>query len=312
MTSYFIVFSDPNFQWLSSKFTEGEFKSFGSTKTNKNQQHQNQQTCSASQASVDTDQPVNPSVFSCPHEGCIKVFQRISSLERHLSLEKCTKSLEKYSLLDLAKVGYQSRLEGGVGVIPTIQAEMVESSSQHIANKGWALRAAKKYYRFNDKQKKYLDAKFEIGRATGRKMDGELVAKQMRRAQGPDGQRLFVVSEFLSSKQISSYFSRRAAKDRQGAPTVDDNDVDAYEEETNFSTARAAALQTLQLEHPITYDQYNVCSMVANSTLKNLKLVLLQDMCKGLELNVPKKDVRKKELYKNLLTEVVEKCSCQA
>ena len=44
-------------------------------------------------------------VFTCPQDGCVKVFQRLSSLEKHLSLEKCTESLEKRSLLDLAKLG---------------------------------------------------------------------------------------------------------------------------------------------------------------------------------------------------------------
>ena len=52
-------------------------------------------------------QPCLPS----PQDECVKVFQR--SLEKHLSLEKCIKSLEKRSLLDLAKLGYKSRLEEG-------------------------------------------------------------------------------------------------------------------------------------------------------------------------------------------------------
>ncbi|KXJ22480.1 hypothetical protein AC249_AIPGENE2547 [Exaiptasia diaphana] len=92
-------------------------------------------------------------------------------------------------------------------------------------------------------------------------MNGETVAKKMRRAQGQDGQRLFKVSEFLSAQQINSYFSRRAAKDRQGTP-VDENDIDAYQEENNFATSRLTALQTVELEHPITYDHYNICTMV--------------------------------------------------
>ena len=52
-------------------------------------------------------QPCLPS----PQDECVKFFQR--SLEKHLSLEKCIKSLEKRSLLDLAKLGYKSRLEEG-------------------------------------------------------------------------------------------------------------------------------------------------------------------------------------------------------
>ena len=249
-----------------------------------------------------------PIAFACPQEGCVRVFQRLSALDKHLSLEKCTKSLERYSLFDLAKIGYQSRLEEGVGVVPTITPELVESSSAK-ACEGWALRAAKKYYRFSSKQKEYLDKKFEIGRITGRKLNGEFVARQMRRAQDEDGKRLFNVSEFLSYQQISSYFSRRAAK-LKGTP-IDENDLDAYEEEINFDTVRISALQTIELEHPITYDQYNICAMVANDTLKKLKLVMLQNMCKYLELDVPKKDIRAKAPYEKLLKEAVNRCTCQ-
>ena len=44
-------------------------------------------------------------VYSCPQDGCVRVFQRFSALERHLSLEKCTQSLERHSVMDLAKMG---------------------------------------------------------------------------------------------------------------------------------------------------------------------------------------------------------------
>lgn len=59
--------------------------------------------------------------FACPQDGCVRVFRRHSALEKHLSSEKCTKSLEKRSLLDLAKIAYKSALEEGVGNIPTLQ-----------------------------------------------------------------------------------------------------------------------------------------------------------------------------------------------
>ena len=90
--------------------------------------------------------------------------------------------MEKYSWLDLAKIGYKSRLEDGVGTVPTLKVDLVDDSNQK-PDEGWALRAAKKYYRFSEKQKEYLDCNFEIGRSTSRKMNGETVAKKMRRAQ---------------------------------------------------------------------------------------------------------------------------------
>jgi hypothetical protein len=299
-----------NYNWLSSSFSLGDFKSLGSKTTKPSKDNPEVENPVA-----DTDQSVRelqstePTTFACPKEGCVRVFQRLSALDKHLSLEKCTKSLERHSLFDLAKIGYQFRLEEGVGVVPTITPELTDCSSSETACEGWALRAAKKYYRFSSKQKEYLNAKFEIGRVTGRKLNGEFVARQMRRAQGQDGERLFNVSEFLSHQQISSYFSRRAAK-LKGTP-IDENDLCAYEEEINFATVRISALQTIELEHPITYDQYNICVMAADGTLKKLKLVLLQNMCKYLELDVPNKDIRAKAPYEKLLKEAVSRCTCQ-
>ena len=69
---------------------------------------------------------------------------------------------------------------------------------------GWVLKCTKKAYRFNEKQKAYLDAKFAIGQATGKKLDGDIVAREMRRALGPDGVCLFKVSEFHSKSRPTS------------------------------------------------------------------------------------------------------------
>ena len=61
---------------------------------------------------------------------------------------------------------------------------------------GWVLKCTKKAYRFNEKHKTYLDAKFAISQATGKKLDGDIVLREIRRALGPDGVCLFKVSEF--------------------------------------------------------------------------------------------------------------------
>ena len=117
---------------------------------------------------------------------------------------------------------------------------------------------------------------------SGRKVDGEVVAREMRCAQGPDGARLFNIAEFLSSQQISSCFFPIAAKVRKQLP--DDCDVQASEEEINFAMARNLALETISLQHPIVFD---ICTIVKNDTLKKLKLGMLQSIRQNLELNVP-------------------------
>ena len=105
---------------------------------------------------------------------------------------------------------------------------------------GLVLKCTRKAYRFNEKQEAYLDAKFTIGQATGKKLDGDIVVREMRRALGPDGVCLFKVSV---SQQISSYFSRRAAKIRQ--QLHNDADIRASKQADNFARARETAIWPL-------------------------------------------------------------------
>ncbi|KAL9952354.1 hypothetical protein ACROYT_G039598 [Oculina patagonica] len=53
-------------------------------------------------------------LFSCPNEGCVKVYQRYSSLEKHMSFGKCKMLPEKGTLLDKAKKSYHILLQEDV------------------------------------------------------------------------------------------------------------------------------------------------------------------------------------------------------
>ena len=59
------------------------------------------------------------------------------------------------------------------------------------------------------------NAKFNIGQESGTKLDAEVDVREMRRARGEDGKRLFKVPEFLTALQVASFFSRMAAKVKQ-------------------------------------------------------------------------------------------------
>lgn len=106
-------------------------------------------------------------VYSCPQDGCVRIFQRGLPLKKHLSLEKCTRSPERHTVIDLAKMGYKSALEEGVGALLTLKtSKLPQDHPIAAAKEGWALKAVKKTYRFSDKQKSYLLAKFRIGQTT--------------------------------------------------------------------------------------------------------------------------------------------------
>ena len=237
------------------------------------------------------------------------MFQRLSNLERHLSFEKCSKSLERLSLMDLSKTEYASLLYESIVAMPALLPTSTFTAVTPVPQEGWALKETKKAYRFNEKQKSYLEAKFSIGQATGRKLNAEVVAKEMRHALGSDGRRLFKSSEFLTVQQITSYFSRLSAKVRQQVVTTEE-DICAAAEEANFHKAREDILLAMNLEHPIVFDQYNICDLVRDNRLKNLKLGLLQMLCEKFNLQDSVTDRRKKVSYIDALADLVGGCSC--
>jgi len=71
-------------------------------------------------------------------------------------------------------------------------------------------------------------AKSRVGQTTGRKLDAEMVAREMRRARDPYNIRLFQVLVFLSQSDAL----------RQSDP--DEMHVQASEEESNFSKGKGS------------------------------------------------------------------------
>ena len=101
----------------------------------------------------------------------------------------------------------------------------------------------------------------------------------MRHACGTDGARLFQSSEFLTTSHVASSFSRQSATLLQR--DLDELNVQAAQEETNFNQAKEA-VAAIKLDHPFIYDQYNLCAMAVDGTLKLPKLPMLQHVCETL------------------------------
>ena len=155
-------------------------------------------------------------VFHCPSEGCIKVYQRYSALEKHPSYEKCELLPERATLLDQAKEMYHLKLTGDRSAGATSHDERTDprevAAKTNQLSRGWALKQTKKSRRLSETREKYLNEKFSIGQQTGHKVDPLSVARDMRYARIAEGKRLFTRDEFLSAQQIQSYFSRQAGK----------------------------------------------------------------------------------------------------
>ena len=80
------------------------------------------------------------------------------------------------------------------------------------------------------------------------------------------------------SQQISSYFSRRAAKIRQQLPS--DADIRASKQADSFARASETAM-AITLQDPITFDQYDICAMAKGRSLDRLKKHLSETGIRG-------------------------------
>ena len=148
-------------------------------------------------------------LFACPEEGCTKTYQRFFALQHHLDSGKHERALEHETLLDKAVHEYAARLDEQFTRVQIHQSTAgTTSSSETTLSMGWALKSnTTTRVRFNEKQKQYLRDKFSIGESTGNKANPVAVAKSMISARDSNGQRLFSSAEFLTSQQISSFFS---------------------------------------------------------------------------------------------------------
>ena len=248
-------------------------------------------------------------LFSCPNEGCVKMYERYSSLEKHVSFGKCRMMPEKETLLDKAKKTYHTLLQEDTSAAKALGVKAVEATDGFCLPEGWALKSARKSARFNDAQKKYLEEKFNLGQETGHKQDPDKVSKDMRLARKADGSRLFSFDEFLSAQQIQSFFSRMAYKTRNAAE-ASDTDVRAAQLEQEFSDASQDILDEVQLQHPIAYDNLNLCDMHKRGSMKTLSIAMLKTVCEYFGVSTEGFHTRRKAEYLSALRELVQGCGC--
>ena len=183
---------------------------------------------------------------------------------------------------------------------------------------GWALKQSRsRNTRFTDKQKDYLIAKFETGEQTRQKADAASVSRLMRSEKDENGEQLFDCSEFLTSRQISSFFSRLASKrslDHQEVNQSDDDEQIRAEKESQLQAMSKKVVSEISFQHahPILYNDYSICELVKNSKLSNFPIQVLNDICTSFGLDTSQVNVKRKKPYVDILTSLVMDCQCQA
>jgi hypothetical protein len=196
--------------------------------------------------------------------------------------------------------------EVGVGVPPV-------ENLQKTLPMGWALKSTTKKRRFSDEQKKYLLEIFQIGEQTGKKVDPASASKMMRTARNIDGTRKFKKEDFLSSRQIAGFFSRTAAKKKLNADFDDNDDIQLQQElfDADLQEVKRKVIDEIAVQHPIMFENFDICKMSSESKLSKLSLSMLQDICSSFQLDTSHIKGRLKKPYLKLLGEMVANCRCK-
>lgn len=129
----------------------------------------------------------------------------------------------------------------------------------------------------------------------------------MRKARDANNQRLFSIDEFLTPSQVSSYFSRFAAKRKQ----LSTSEYQALENEDMLLEVRNDLMKSLDDDsrrHPLVHGDLHLCQMTKEE-LTSLRMTTLKAICKDFHVQI---SGRRKEPYVNGVVSIVESCSCKA
>lgn len=96
-------------------------------------------------------------LFSCPEEGCVKIYERYSDLQNHLDCRRHDWIPEQETLLDKAVRNYAAKVEQRVEPLPNLKP-VHQSGSITKLPMSWALKTAPPRKRFSQCQKDYLVA----------------------------------------------------------------------------------------------------------------------------------------------------------
>ena len=137
----------------------------------------------------------------------------------------------------------------------------------------------------------------------------------MRKTRNSDGSLLLVSDEYLTLQQITSFFSRMAAKKSIQDPLTsddddDDDDLVSAMAEKEFDQVRQEIMNEIAIQHPIIYGSH-ICKMTLTSKLSNFSIAMVQDKCKQFEINTSSIKQRRKKPYIDLLQLLVRSCTCQ-
>ncbi len=161
-------------------------------------------------------------------------------------------------------------------------------------------------------QKLYLSKLFHVGEQTGHKPDANNASKSMREARNIDGSFLFDAREYLTAKQIASFFSRLARKRRAAQVSESkEEELEAQVEEDGIENLARNIINEIGLIHPIMLDTYNLCDLATGSKLSKFSISMLQEICTFYDLDTSFIKAKRKKPYIEIITNFIGNCTCQ-
>ncbi|CAH1248588.1 Hypp8275 [Branchiostoma lanceolatum] len=254
-------------------------------------------------------------LFHCPEPGCVATFHLTNKLEEHMDVGEHLKELERESAYDKIRKQWAQAVTGiahGPGLASqslgeTSRVDAVGSS--RVVSEGWAIRTAKGGQRMSDKTKTYLTDIFNQGATSGQKADAAQVALDMQHAKGSDGKLLLQPSEWRTAKQITSYFARLSAAQRQESTESVDTDMEAIEKEGEWQALRNTVYSNIDYSHPVMFEDINLCELTKTKGLKSLKLQQLKRISDHFHLHITGSMARKTSFTQELES-IIGTCSC--
>lgn len=264
-----------------------------------------------------TDSTDEEILLECKEPCCSLSFTTLGELQDHMNFGQHNTEILKNqeSLYDQLRRQWAFKFSTLSDKVEKKQAfnETPLSNGSSVEAAGWALQKSRSRKKFSDNVKLYLTSKFDAG-VTGRKTDPAQVSKDMRKARNDDGSRKFSREEWLTKVQIKSFFSRLSASRGKQQPMQEDSDDDLLEEELEYEEEEIRdeemkdMLSQLGVEHPITYDGYDICAHVKSDSLSKFTVKILKRMCEYFELPCKSRDSKAVLLDKIIV--MVKDCTC--
>ena len=128
---------------------------------------------------------------------------------------------------------------------------------------------------------------------------------------------LFSLEEWKISQSINSFFSRLSAlqKNKEAHPVsveeenLTEDDVSTWEGHSFEQNLRYDVYEAIDLQHPLPFEDRDICKIAKGGKLKNLKVVELKKICAKFALSTVGNKQRKMP-YVDAIEELVKSCSC--